>query len=119
MPRSRRASPSDSAVFSVETTVSSPRQAVALARSVTKARLAACAWILPLRSFFWWKAKLVSAREQLVVFKTSAATVARLRRFLEAHHAYQVPYIATRRLSHVPPAYLKWLADEARPRTPR
>lgn len=119
MPRSRGKSAPAGAAFSVETTVSSRRQALALARSATTARLAACAWILPLRSLYWWNGKLKAAREQLVVFKTHHGAADRLRRFLESHHPYEVPYIATHRLARVAPAYLRWMANEARPKARR
>ncbi len=77
---------------------------------VLSARLAACANALPIRSHYWWKGRLESAEETLVLFKTVPKRVGALFRALEAGHGYEVPEILELDVPRVHPPYLGYLA---------
>jgi len=56
-------------------------------------RLAACANLVPIDSRYWWKDRVESAGETLVLFKTVPKRVGGLFRFLKETHPYDVPEV--------------------------
>jgi periplasmic divalent cation tolerance protein len=88
------------------------RSARKLARAALKARLAACANLLPrLESHYWWQGKIETAAEVLLLFKTTAARLRKLERLLLATHPYDTPEFLVLRLDAGAERYLKWLAQ--------
>jgi periplasmic divalent cation tolerance protein len=102
----------------VVTTFPSPEAAASAVEAVLRAELAACANILPAHSRYWWKGKLESADESLVVFKTVPKRVGALFHYLETHHPYDVPEIAELDVPRVGDAYLRYLAKTLDPDAP-
>ena len=92
-------------------TCSSPAEARHIARSVVEARLAACVNILPgaVTSVYRWKGKVETAKERLLLIKTSRKRLARLRAAVERLHSYDVPEIIALPIAAGSPAYLKWI----------
>lgn len=78
---------------------------------VLAARLAACANAVPIRSRYWWRGRLESADETLILFKTVPKRVGALFRALAAHHPYEVPEILEVDVPRVHPPYLAYLAE--------
>jgi periplasmic divalent cation tolerance protein len=78
---------------------------VALAR-----RLAACGQVVGAESSFWWRGRVTTAPEALVLFKTVPKRVGALFRFLEEHHPYEVPEIVELDVPRAAPGYLAYLA---------
>jgi periplasmic divalent cation tolerance protein len=72
-------------------------------------RLAACAHLLPIDSRYWWKGRVESASESLVLFKTVPKRVEALLRFLKESHPYEVPEVAELDVPRVDPGYLRYL----------
>lgn len=73
-------------------------------------RLAACANLLPVESRYWWKGRIESARESLVLFKTLPKRVGSLLRYLKEAHPYDVPEVAEVDVPRADPDYLRYLA---------
>ena len=101
-------------------TSSSLVEAQRIARAVVDARLAACVNILPgaVRSIYRWKGKVESARERLLLIKTSRKRLARLRAAVERLHSYDVPEFIALPIAAGAPKYLAWL-DECLKKSPR
>jgi periplasmic divalent cation tolerance protein len=98
--------------------VTAPDMPVArrLARAALAARLAACANLIAgLESHYWWRGKIQSDREVLLLFKTRAARVRELERLILARHPYDTPEFVVLQLTAGTPRYLAWLARETRP----
>jgi periplasmic divalent cation tolerance protein len=99
----------------VTTTTDSPEAAEALARSAVTARLAACGQVAgPITSVYWWEGKVDSAREWLVVFKTTSDRAEALIAHVRAEHTYDTPEIIVTPVTGGNPAYLAWLSEETR-----
>ena len=83
-----------------------------IARWLVEARLAACVNVLgaPVHSVYRWKGKVESAREHLLVIKTSRGRLSALQRAVMRLHSYDVPEIIALPIAAGSRAYLKWLA---------
>lgn len=96
----------------LKTNVAPRAAARRLARRAVEARLAACANLVPIESVYWWKGEIVVAAEVAIVFKTDASLLSALRRFVEAHHPYDLPYVAWGRGELVTAPYARWVTAE-------
>ncbi len=94
-----------------------PDRATALARiaEVLDRRLAACANIVPVDSWFHWKGKIETSAETLVLFKTVPKRVGALFRLVQEGHPYEVPEILEIDVPRVHAGYLEYLGREIDP----
>ena len=94
-------------------TCSSMAEAQRIARGVVEGRLAACVNILPgvVHSIYRWKGKVESARERLLLIKTSRKRLAKLRTAVERLHSYDVPEFVALPIAAASPAYLAWIEE--------
>jgi periplasmic divalent cation tolerance protein len=99
--------------FVVLVTCSGAAEARRIARALVEARLAACVNILPgtLTSVYRWKGKVESARERLLLIKTSRKRLAKLRTAVERLHSYDVPEFIALPIAAGSPKYLAWMED--------
>jgi periplasmic divalent cation tolerance protein len=94
-------------------TCSTAVEARRIARAVVDARLAACVNILPgsLLSIYRWKGKVESARERLLLIKTSRKRQLKLRAAVERLHSYDVPEFIAIPIAAGSRAYLFWIEE--------
>ncbi len=101
----------------VQTTTDSRAEAMELGRSAVQARLAACAQVAgPVMSTFWWEGDLERSEEWLLLLKLPAAGYAKLADFLTERHSYDEPEIIAMPIVAGSEGYLRWMAEETRPR---
>lgn len=82
-----------------------------LARGALRARLIACANLLPrMESHYWWRRKIETSAEVLLVFKTQKSKVTALEKFILARHPYDTPEFLVVPLQAGNRRYLDWLA---------
>jgi periplasmic divalent cation tolerance protein len=90
--------------------------ALALARTLVDAQVAACVNVLGgCTSIYRWQGAVESADEVPVLIKTRAALYAEVERAIRARHPYDVPEIVAVPITHGLPAYLEWVAAETTP----
>jgi periplasmic divalent cation tolerance protein len=94
-------------------TCGSRTEARRIARAIVARRLAACANLLEtsMRSVYRWKGRVETAREFLLLIKTSMARLASLRAEVERLHSYDLPEFIALPIISGSPAYLRWLGD--------
>lgn len=99
--------------FVVFVTCSSTSEARRIARAVVDGRLAACANTLPgaVTSIYRWKGKVESARERLLLIKTSRKRLAKLQAAVEKLHSYDVPEFIAVPIAEGSSAYLSWIEE--------
>jgi periplasmic divalent cation tolerance protein len=84
-----------------------------LARVALRARLAACANLIAgLESHYWWRGKIETGSEVLILFKTRARHLAKLEKLILKEHPYETPEFVALELAGGNERYLKWLARE-------
>ena len=94
----------------VLTTVGSAGEGESLARSIVEAKLAACVQILPqMTSVYFWKGKIQSEPEHLLLIKTLEEKFDELSAFIRKNHSYNVPEIVAIEADNVSKTYLGWL----------
>ncbi len=102
----------DMKVCVVMTTLPSREAAEELAVAVLEQRLAACAQIQAIDSFYWWDGEISSGQEQLIYFKTTVERYATLEEAIRRDHPYDTPEILRLAVDGGAQRYLDWIARE-------
>lgn len=97
----------------VMTTTGDRESALALARPLVEAGLAACVSLLPgCLSVYEWKGAVEEEDECLLLIKTRAGRLRDLERWLREHHPYDLPEFVALDPAHVERGYLSWVLDQ-------
>lgn len=94
-------------------TCRSAKEAQKIGRALVKDRHAACANILqaPVQSIYRWKGRVESAREYLIILKTSRNHFPQLEFEVRRLHSYDVPEIIAVPIEKGSRPYLKWISE--------
>src|SRR5581483_1411099 len=68
----------------------------------------------PVESVYRWQGKVESAREWLLILKTTRARLSGLEREIRSLHSYEVPEFIALPIGSGSGGYLAWLADSVR-----
>ena len=98
-------------------TCASRAEAGRLARVLVEKRLAACVNVsgVPVHSVYRWKGKVETAREWLLIVKSTKRRFAALRQEIARLHSYEVPEVIALTIAAGSAAYLGWLEESVRP----
>ena len=98
-------------------TCGSAKDARRIARAVVQQRMAACANIVatPVQSVYRWKGRVESAKEFLLIIKTTQARFAKLKAEVKRLHSYDVPEIIALPIAHGAANYLTWISESVKP----
>jgi periplasmic divalent cation tolerance protein len=99
----------------VVTTVGTDEQARALARSMVERRLAACAQITAIESFYRWQGAVEHEPEFRLLLKTREALVPALQAALLEAHPYELPAIHALPVAAAHAPYAEWVAASTQP----
>jgi periplasmic divalent cation tolerance protein len=104
--------PSDKKIV-VFTNCASRKEAQKIARELVERRMAACVNVAssPVQSVYRWKGKVETAKEFLLIIKTSRARYDAVERTIQKLHSYDVPEIIALPIATGSRAYLSWLGD--------
>jgi periplasmic divalent cation tolerance protein len=94
--------------------VTAPNLKVArqLAVAALKARLIACANLVPkIESHYWWQGKIENSAEVLLVMKTTEARLAALEKLMLAKHPYDTAEFLALPLPVGSKRYLQWICS--------
>jgi periplasmic divalent cation tolerance protein len=99
----------------VLTTAGSEEEARKIAHALVDRQLAACVNIVPqIESVYRWQGKVESAREWLLLIKTSSEKFSAVRDALCELHSYNLPECIAIAIEDGNPDYLQWIADSVR-----
>ena len=86
-----------------------------ISKIVLEKKLAACVNVnREIKSFFFWKKKFYNENEIELSFKTSLRKVKKLIDFIEKHHPYECPYIATFHIEKLNKKYSAWVTKQTK-----
>jgi len=86
-----------------------------LARAALKARVIACANLVPkIESHYWWQGKIESGTEVLMILKASRARLAEVEKLILGAHPYDTPEFLVLPLAAGSRKYLDWLGISCR-----
>lgn len=92
-------------------TTPNQKKAEETAKFLLEKRLIGCANIFPVRSFYWWKSKIINEKEHVLVGKTKEKNYKRIVEEVEKIYPYSVPCVAKLPISFNE-KYKRWLIGE-------
>ena len=99
----------------VLSTASSRDEAQKIATALVELHLAACVQIVgPMQSVYRWEGAVETTEEFLLLMKTTATTLARLRNELQRLHSYENPECVEIPIESGLPAYMNWVDENVR-----
>jgi periplasmic divalent cation tolerance protein len=99
--------------FLVLVTSGSVKEARRIAEELVRKRLAACVNVAlsPVSSVYRWKGKVESAKEYLLLIKTSRKRLGPLEKAIRKLHSYEVPEVIALPIVAGSKRYLRWLEE--------
>ena len=101
-------------LIAVYTTVATLEDARRMARALVERKLAACAQISEIESFFAWNGALQQETECRILFKTTAERYPAVEAAIRELHAYEVPAIHAVAIEHASASYAAWVEAGSR-----
>jgi periplasmic divalent cation tolerance protein len=94
----------------------SAAEARRIAKALVERRLAACANVIsaPVESIYRWKGKVETAKEFLLIVKTSRARFKAVECAIRGLHSYDVPEIVALDIAAGAKDYLAWLSENSK-----
>lgn len=97
--------------IAVTTTVGSRAEAQSMARALVERKLAACAQIDAIESFYTWNGAVQNEPEFRITFKTTDAQYAAIEAAIRELHSFELPAIHAVALAHVFAPYAHWVGE--------
>lgn len=99
----------------VLSTAGSEEEARKIANALVERQLAACVNIVPqIESVYRWQGKMESAREWLLLIKTTAEKFPAVRDAIRELHSYDLPECISIHVEDGSAAYLEWIAENVK-----
>ncbi len=97
------------------TTAPSQAEARKIARALVEKKLAACVNIIPkIESIYRWQGKVETAKEWLLVIKTTKARVGAVEKAIKELHLYELPECIVVAIEGGSKEYLQWLGEQVK-----
>ncbi len=89
---------------------SSKEEALSIGRALLEKKVAACVNAIEgMESLYWWEGKIESARECVLIVKTTTEKVDQSIAVIKAMHSYKVPCAISWKIERGSADYLQWL----------
>lgn len=100
-------------LIAVFTTAGSLDEARTLARTLVERKLAACAQISEIESFYHWNGAVQNDKEFRILFKTTDAQYNAVERAIRELHSYELPAIFSLPVNAAYVPYAEWLVQHS------
>ena len=101
-------------LIAVYTAVATLQDARRIAQALVERRLAACAQISEIESFYVWNGVPQNEPERRILFKTTTDRYAAVESAIRELHPYELPAIHAVPITHVSLQYAAWLEEGSR-----
>jgi periplasmic divalent cation tolerance protein len=98
-------------LIAVTTTVAQQADAQHMAKAIVERRLAACAQISAIESFYRWDGAVQNEAEWRIVFKTTAEHYPAIEAAIRELHSYEIPAITAVAVEAVFEPYARWVVE--------
>lgn len=98
-------------LIAVYTIVANQEEARRIAKALVKRKLAACAQITAIESFYSWKGTVQHEPEWRVLFKTTTAQYAAVEAAVRDLHTYELPAIHAVAIENIFTPYAAWVEE--------
>jgi len=98
-------------LIAVYTTVATQEDARRMAKVLVDRKLAACAQITEIESFYSWKGSVQNEPEWRILFKTTSEQYAAVEGAIRELHSYELPAIHAVAIEHVYSPYATWVGE--------
>ncbi len=98
----------------VHTTFAKRGEAEKAAATIIKERLAACASVFPVKSFFIWKGEFTAQREFVLELKINDGSYQKAEKRILSLHSYSLPQIIAFEVKRGSREYLQWAQMDAK-----
>jgi periplasmic divalent cation tolerance protein len=97
---------------------SSKREAAKIKKVLLEERKVACVNLISgVDSFFWWKGRIDSSREVLLLAKSERRMLRAIIRLVKKIHSYEVPEVIALPISAGSEDYLRWITESVKGKT--
>jgi len=95
------------------TTLHKKQDAHKIGKGLLKARLIACYNLFPVESGYWWRGKIVSEGEIVMILKTKEQNFKKIETYIKKHSSYEVPEVVAIKPYQTSKPYLNWIEKES------
>ena len=99
--------------IAIFTTTGSADEARRIARAVVERRLAACAQITEIESFYRWKGDVQNEKEWRLLIKSTDAQYGAVEAAIRELHSYELPAIYAVAFEQAYAPYAEWIREES------
>jgi periplasmic divalent cation tolerance protein len=100
-------------LIAIFTTAGSVDEARRIAHAVVERRLAACAQITEIESFYRWQGAVQNDTEYRILIKTTDAQYAAVEAAIRELHTYELPAIYSMPFEHAYGPYAEWIEESS------
>lgn len=100
-------------IMAIFTTTGSKEEANLMAKTIVDKKLAACAQISEINSFYHWDGSLQNAMEFRILFKTNAKNYPAIEKLIQEMHSYDLPAIHGILVDEISGPYQQWVIENS------
>ena|SRR3989337_1992859 len=93
------------------TTATNRKQAIKIGDKLLREKTIACYNLVPIQSKYWWKGKIISDNEFLLLLKAPEQNYKKVEKTILENSIYETPEVIAIKPSKVTNKYLDWLND--------
>lgn len=100
-------------IMAVFTSVANHEEAQLISKTIVEKKLAACAQISEIESFYHWNGSVQNEKEYRILFKTDAKNYSAIENLIKEMHSYELPAIHGMVIDEISEPYQQWIIENS------